>query len=159
METPARSRSDVDRFERATASEIRAAAERYLAGGRESSSRWSGAANGRLCPRSTAKVPPGSAAARAFRPPLPQVIELAGGIPLWVFPRGDLPTVTGSIVLPGGAGVQRGCQAGLAQLTVAMLDEGTLTRSAEQIALEAESMGATIDATCGWAVRMSRSSA
>ena len=32
-----------------------------------------------------------------------------------------------------------------------MLDEGTATRSAEQIALAAESMGATIDASCGWA--------
>jgi zinc protease len=58
--------------------------------------------------------------------------------------------VTGSIVLPGGAGMQSGSQAGLAQLTVAMLDEGTQRRSAEQIALEAESLGATIDATCGW---------
>ena len=78
-------------------------------------------------------------------------MELAGGIPLWVFPRGDLPTVVGSIVMPGGAGVQRPGEAGLAQLTAAMLDEGTSTRSAEQIALAAESMGATIDATCGWA--------
>jgi zinc protease len=77
-------------------------------------------------------------------------MELAGGIPLWVFPRGDLPTVTGTIVLPGGAGLQRSGEAGLAHLTVAMLDEGTASRSAEESALAAESLGATISASCGW---------
>ena len=41
-------------------------------------------------------------------------------------------------------------QAGLAQLTTVMLDEGTTSRSAEEIALAVESMGATIGASCGW---------
>ena len=82
--------------------------------------------------------------------PLPRIMELRGGIPLWVFPRTDLPTVTGAIVMPGGAGVQQPGQAGLAHLAVAMLEEGTISRSAEQIALAAESMGATISTTCGW---------
>ena len=71
------------------------------------------------------KVAPASAVAPEFRPPLPQIMELRGGIPLWVFLDGDLPTVTGSIVIPGGAGVQQPGQAGLAHLTVAMLEEGT----------------------------------
>ncbi len=142
---------DVQRFERATASEIQRAAQRYLEGRPRVELSVVGRGKRTTLPPLDRSVPPGSAAARAFRPPSPIVIELAGGIPCWVFPRGDLPTVTGAIVLPGGAGVQRGSQAGLAQLTVGMLDEGTLSRTAEQIALEAESMGATIDATCGWA--------
>ena len=58
--------------------------------------------------------------------------------------------MTGAIVLPGGAGAERPGEAGLAQLTAAMLDEGTTSRSAEQIALAAESMAATISASCGW---------
>ena len=53
-----------------------------------------------------------------------------------MFPRGDLPTVTG---VDRAAGRRAACsgrsQAGLAQLTVGMLEEGTLTRTAEQIAL------------------------
>ncbi len=142
---------DVDRFERATPFELQAVAERYLVGRPRVELSVVGRGKRSTLPRLDRSVPPRSAAARAFRPPTPRVIELAGGIPLWVFPRGDLPTVTGSIVLPGGAGVLRGGQAGLAHLTVGMLEEGTFTRTAEQIALEAESMGATIDATCGWA--------
>ena len=78
------------------------------------------------------------------------ISTLSCGIPLWVFPRGDLPTVAGSIVMPGGAGLQQPGQAGLAQLTAAMLEEGTTSRTAAQIALAAESMGATIAARCGW---------
>ncbi len=49
-----------------------------------------------------------------------------------------------------GASLQQPAQAGLAQLTTVMLDEGTSSRSAEEIALAVESMGATIDASCGW---------
>ena len=121
-------------------------------GARELSSRSWGVANARLCPRSIARCLLQGARRTSLPAPLAACRSSSrGGIPLWVFPRGDLPTVTGAIVMPGGAGVQRPGQAGLAQLTVAMLDEGTLTRTAEQIALEAESMGATVDATCGWA--------
>jgi zinc protease len=142
---------DVDRFERATANDIQGAAERYLAGRPRVELSVVGRGKPSTMPPLDRTVAPVSAPVRAFRPPVPRVITLQGGIPLWVFPRGELPTVTGSIVLRGGAGAQRGSQAGLAHLTFAMLDEGTATRSAEQIALEAESMGATINATCGWA--------
>ena len=143
--------SDVDRFETVTAAEIQAAAERYLAGRPEDRAlgRRARQSASRLPPLDR-KVPPESAIVPGYRPPVPRIIELAGGIPLWVFPRSDLPTVTGSIVMPGGAGVQQPGQAGLAQLAVAMLEEGTVSRSAEQIALAAESMGATISTTCGW---------
>ncbi len=148
---PAQITLDVERFERKTASEIESVAERYLVGRPRVELRVMGRSKRSALPPLDRTVPPRSAAVHAFQPPSPHVIKLACGIPLWVFPRGDLPTVTGSIVLPGGAGVQRGSFPGLAQLTVAMLDEGTTRRSAQQIALEAESMGATIDATCGWA--------
>src|SRR5262249_38324694 len=96
------------------------------------------------------KSVPESAAVPRFKAPLPRIMELRGGIPLWVFPQSDLPTVTGAVVVPGGAGVQQPGQSGLAHLTVAMLDEGTVSRSAEEIALAAESMGASVNTTCGW---------
>src|SRR5262249_34766889 len=71
-------------------------------------------------------------------------------LPLWVFPRRDLPTVAGAIVVVGGASVEQPGRPGVAQLTVDMLDEGTATRTAAQIALAAEDRGATISASCGW---------
>src|SRR6185312_14844380 len=81
---------------------------------------------------------------------LPEVRRLQSGMPLWVFPRRELPTVAGSIVIPGGGGLQPPGQSGLSQLTADMLDEGTTTRSAEQIAMATEAMGASISANCGW---------
>ena len=45
--------------------------------------------------------------ASRFRPPMPEILTLSSGMPLWVFPRHDLPTVAGSIVIPGGGGLQR----------------------------------------------------
>ena len=58
--------------------------------------------------------------------------------------------MAGSIVITAGASLQQPAQAGLAQLTTAMLDEGTHRARPKQIALAVESMGATIDASCGW---------
>ncbi len=147
---PAYFNADLARLEGVTAADLQMVAGRYLDG----RPRVELSVVGR--PRATAvsaldrAAVPASAPPSGFRPPAPHKITLAGNIPLWVFVRGDLPTVTGSIVVAGGAGHQAASQAGLAQLTLAMLDEGTVSRSAEQLALAAESMGATISAGCGW---------
>ena len=95
-------------------------------------------------------VPPASPDATPFRPPLPEIIPLDCGVPLWIISRRDLPTVAGTIIITAGASVQQPGEAGLAQLTANMLDEGTTTRSAEEIALAVESMGGSIDASSGW---------
>jgi predicted Zn-dependent peptidase len=142
--------SDVERFEKVSASHITTAAQRYLADRPRVELSVKGSSKRVTLPPLDRKSVPESAAVPRFEPPLPRIIELRGGIPLWVFPRSDLPTVTGAIVVPGGAGVQQPGQSGLAHLTVAMLDEGTVSRTAEEIALAAESMGATVNTTCGW---------
>jgi zinc protease len=147
---PGKITTDVERFETVNALEIRAASGRYLLGRPRLELSVIGRPKGVTLPPLDRKVPPESASLSRYRPPLPRVIELPGRIPLWVFPRGDLPTVTGAIVIPGGAGAEPPGQPGLAQLAVAMLEEGTVARSAAQIALLAESMGATISTTCGW---------
>ncbi len=94
--------------------------------------------------------PPASASPVPYRPPLPRQLALRCGIPLWVLPRNEMPTVAGAIVIGGGAGLEVPGQPGLTQLTLEMLEEGTTTRSAAQIADEAESNGASIGASCGW---------
>jgi zinc protease len=142
--------ADVDRFERVTAEEMTAAAVRYLAGRPRVELSVKGAAKRVKVPRLDRTVLPESAIAPPYGAPVPRIIELRGGIPLWVFPRSDLPTVTGAIVIPGGAGGQQPGQGGLAHLAITMLEEGTTSRSAEQIALAAESMGASVSTTCGW---------
>ena len=142
--------TDVERFQSVTPQELERVASRYLAGKpRVSVSVVGRPTTGDRTPLDRA-VPLAIVVPSRFRPPLPEVITLASGIPLWVFPRRDLPTVAGSIVITAGASLQRPAQAGLAQLTTVMLDEGTASRSAEEIALAVESMGASIDASCGW---------
>jgi predicted Zn-dependent peptidase len=94
--------------------------------------------------------PPTSSSPVAYRPPLPEQLTLHCGIPLWVFPRHEVPTVAGAIIMRGGAGFQDPAHPGLTQLTLEMLEEGTTTRNAAQIAELTESNGATISASCGW---------
>jgi len=142
--------TDVQRFQAVSADLLQSVAQRYLAGRPRVELSVVGRRKASSSAQLDRSVVPASSEPVGYRPPAPQIFTLGCGIPLWVFPRGDLPTVAGSIVVAGGAGLQQPSQAGLAQLTAAMLDEGTTSRTAAQIALAAESMGATIAAGCGW---------
>ncbi len=104
---PGQITSDVERFERVTTDQLKAAALRYLADRPRVELSVVGRAKSPKLPPLDRRVPPASALAADFRPPLPRIMQLPGGLPLWVFPRGELPTVTGSIVLHGGAGSQQ----------------------------------------------------
>jgi zinc protease len=141
---------DVQRFQKTTASELKRCAARYLDARPRVEVSVVGGKNTTVTPPLDRSAAPVSAAPAPYRPPSPEIVKLASGIPLWFFPRRDLPTVSGAIVIPAGASLQKPAQAGLAHLATVMLDRGTSSRSAEAIALAAESMGASIDASCGW---------
>lgn len=143
--------ADLNRFQATTAEAVVAAAHRYLAGrpsirltvlGKKARTAES--------PPLDRSVPPQSAAAVPFRAPVPEIITLRSGLPLWVIPRRDLPIVAATIALGGGAGVQPVGQAGLADLTTSMMDEGTASRSSIALAREAEAMGTSLSTSCGW---------
>jgi len=142
--------TDIERFQTVSADLLQSVAKRYLAERPRVELSVVGRKKATFSAQLDRSVVPASGAAVSYRPPAPQIFVLACGIPLWVFPRNDLPTVAGSIVVAGGASLQQLSQAGLAPLTAAMLEEGTRSRTAAQIALAAESMGATITAGCGW---------
>jgi zinc protease len=142
--------ADVGRFQSVSAEQVKNVAAQYLDGRPRVSLSVVGRKNtapAASLDRAAALAVP---APSSYRPPLPEIITLRCGIPLWVFPRRDLPTVSGSVIITAGASHQRPTQAGLAQLTTVMLDEGTTSRKADEIALAVESMGAAIDASCGW---------
>jgi zinc protease len=147
---PGRITSDFARYRDVSAVSVREAARRYLAERPRVTLRVSG----RKAPRASVPLDrathPPSGPPTPFRPPLPEVLRLRCGIPLWVLPRRDLPVVAATIALGGGAGVQSAGQAGLSELTAAMLDEGTVTRSAQRIAEEAEGMGTSLSTSSGW---------
>ncbi|GIW88427.1 MAG: peptidase M16 [Isosphaeraceae bacterium] len=95
-------------------------------------------------------IRPTPAPARPFRAPLPEVRPLASGAVLWVIPRRDLPFLVGSAVIRAGASADGPRLAGCASLTAALLDEGTASRSAHQIALETERLGTSLSTAAGW---------
>ncbi|WP_165070306.1 M16 family metallopeptidase [Paludisphaera rhizosphaerae] len=95
-------------------------------------------------------TPPPAGKPATFRAPKPEVFTLSNGLPVWILPRRDLPTVSLTVAMRGGGALQPIDRPGLADLTASMLDEGTKKRSAEAIASEIESMGAAMSGSCGW---------
>ncbi|QEH36991.1 Peptidase M16 inactive domain protein [Aquisphaera giovannonii] len=141
---------DLPRFQAVDVDDIRRVARRYLAGKPAVSLSVVGQKAVTSSPTLDRAVPPTSSPPAAFAAPTPEILRLGNGLPVWVIPRRDLPTVSMAVAMIGGASLQPSRRAGLAQLAVSMLDEGTRTRSAAEIALAAEAMGTGLSASCGW---------
>jgi predicted Zn-dependent peptidase len=140
---------DLGRFRQVSSDSVRHMAELYLL----KQQRVSLAVLGRKSSVSVPldrKVPPPSQPPVAFRAPVPDILELSNGTPVWMLPNHNWPTVAMTVAMPGGASLQPTLRAGIAQLSVGMLDEGTKTRSAAEIALAAEAIGTSLSASCGW---------
>lgn len=133
---------DFDRYQKLTRTDIQKAAEGFLNHRRrlvvsflrEQSQRPTVAEFDR-------SQQPAIGARRAFTPLTPQSQELANGLTLVVAERHEVPKVAVSLVVGSGAAADPGEQAGLAWMTARMLDEGTKTRSALQIASELGRLG------------------
>ena len=85
---------------------------------------------------------PGTVKAAQF--PTPDQFTLPNGLKVIVSERRELPVVSASLVFASGSGANPADMPGLANFTAAMLDEGTKTRNALQIADEAARLGATL---------------
>ena len=72
---------------------------------------------------------------------------LPNGVTLLLMPRAELPLTTVTAVFRGGA--EADTMAGLASVTAELLERGTATKSAEQIALAFDSLGATLETRAG----------
>ena len=75
---------------------------------------------------------------------------LANGLKVVVATRRATPLVTTTLYLRSGAEVDPPQLAGLAAMTAGLLDKGTATRSAPQIAEAADSLGGGINTGAGW---------
>ena len=87
---------------------------------------------------------PSPAAPRPFQPPLPQRARLANGLELLVVEKRGAPMVAFTLQLGTGAIQDPAQLPGLAAFTTAMLQEGTSTRSSQQIANEFEFIGSQL---------------
>jgi len=83
---------------------------------------------------------------------LPQIQKrmLSNGLPVWVIEAHAVPLVQINLLIKAGAGDDPVGKYGVASLTAAMLDEGAGSRTALQIADEAEFLGANLATTSGF---------
>ncbi len=85
---------------------------------------------------------PGSV--RSAQYPTPEEFSLPNGLKVILSERSELPVVSASLVFARGSGANPPDMPGLANFTAAMLDEGTKTRDALQIADEVARLGASL---------------
>ncbi len=90
---------------------------------------------------------PKPAALRAARIAVPQSFQLPNGLTVIMLPQTTSPVVSANLVLKTGNDRNPIDKPGLASFTTAVLDQGTITRNALQLADEAAQIGATLNAS------------
>ena len=88
---------------------------------------------------------PKGGSVKALTVPTPVSFELPNGLTVLVNERKGLPIVSASLVVRTGSGANPADKPGLANFTAAMLDEGTSSRSALQIADEVARLGGALN--------------
>jgi zinc protease len=86
----------------------------------------------------------------AFKLPTMQRRKLSNGLEVIVVEQPELPVVSMNLVLKTGAAADPEGKAGLANLTAALLDEGTRTRDALQISNELAAIGTRLGTGADW---------
>ncbi|MBB3033627.1 M16 family metallopeptidase [Alteriqipengyuania lutimaris] len=81
----------------------------------------------------------------------PDIMErtLANGIEVVAAQTGEVPLVTMTVLVPGGASTDTRDKAGVAQFAAQLADQGTADMSAQDIAARLESLGASFSANAG----------
>ena len=95
-------------------------------------------------------TPPPPAPPRPVALPKPSEKTLANGLRVIVVPKHDVPLVSAQVLVRTGSEEDTAQFGGLAKLTAGLLNQGTKTRTAEQIARGVEALGATLQADASW---------
>lgn len=83
---------------------------------------------------------------------LPQIEKkkLSNGLNVWVVHQSELPIVSMSMVLGSGGTLDPADRSGVASFTANMLNQGTKTRSANDISNQLQEIGANLGTGAGW---------
>lgn len=95
-------------------------------------------------------TPPAPAAPRKVTFPEPREQKLDNGLRVIVAERPELPLISAKLLVEGGAEVDPRGMSGLAHVTASLLTKGTETRSAPEIAVAIEQLGATLESGAEW---------
>ena len=85
-----------------------------------------------------------------FTLPAIEKTTLSNGLPVWVVRKNRLPIVSMDLVINGGGSLDPADRAGIASLTASMLNQGTKTRSALDIANGLQAIGASVNPGASW---------
>ncbi len=96
------------------------------------------------------ETPPAPSAPKSVKVPAVKEKTLPNGLKIAVIERKNVPLVTVQLLVKSGASSEAITQAGLANLTAALLTKGTKTRTATQIAEQMEFLGGSINTGAGW---------
>lgn len=97
----------------------------------------------------TAKLPKPGPDPKLSLPPIPKT-KLSNGLEVWMVEQKELPIVAMNLVLKSGATFEPKGKLGIAGMTSSLLDDGTKTRSAVDIANQLQSIGANLNSNSGW---------
>jgi zinc protease len=92
------------------------------------------------------QAPPAPLAARPVAFPVPAERTLANGLTLLVVERHDLPVAAVNLYLKSGTSSDPAGREGLATLVADLVTKGTKTRTAQELASQAEGAGGSLDA-------------
>ena len=133
--------SDVQRYLAVTGEEVVRAASSVLQDDRVRMAVLSGTATSPSKAVVDRTLMPSGSSPRSFVPPVPQRDKLPNGLNVLYIHESGLPAVAVGLVLPVGAVNDPARLPGLANMTSVMLQEGTSSRSSQQIADEMEYLG------------------
>lgn len=161
--------TDLDRYRRVTPADVQRVAKSYLNGNRfvmsfvprkeKAASQGNTAANR---PTSAAGAKPSSDkkdySVNLPKPTadpklvLPSITKhkLSNGLNVWMVKHSELPIVSMNMVVNSGSMADPQDRAGLASITARLMDDGTKTRSAVDIANQLQSVGAFLNTGSGW---------
>ncbi len=94
-----------------------------------------------------ASIAAAAAAPGGYRAPEPVVRQLPNGLTIAVFEDGRLPLVQVQLLVPAGAAQEPAGEAGVANLTIQMLSQGTASRTREAFAAAVDALGGSVGGT------------
>lgn len=95
-------------------------------------------------------TPPQPSASPSLKLPTVQRTTLSNGLNIWLVEHHELPVVYMQMVIKTGADADPMGKAGVASMTADMLDEGTINRTALQLADEIDFIGADISTSANY---------
>ncbi len=100
-------------------------------------------------PQVAKQRPPAGSAPKPFHVPQQEKFTLPNGLQVTMVPYGAIPKVTIALSIRAGNLNEAANQVWLADITTSLMKEGTTSRSAQQVAQDAASMGGSVDVNVG----------